>query len=75
MTFFDDNFIILLKFFKFLNMKPSMKHVTKHGTGDKYVPQPVLDVLRSSFFGGAKESKDPKDRRSQPTFLLPAEPP
>jgi hypothetical protein len=56
-------------------MKPSMKHATKHGTGDKYVPQPVLDVLRSSFFGGAKESKDPKDRRSQPTFLLPAEPP
>jgi len=48
---------------------------TTHG-GDKYVPQPVLNVLRSSFFGGnLSKEHTPADRRKSPTFLLPAEPP
>ena len=34
----------------------------------------VLDYLHG-IFGGNKGTHDPKNRRSHPTFLLPAEPP
>ena len=34
-----------------LTKKDRMPETTSHG-GDKYVPQPVLNVLRSAFFGG-----------------------
>ena len=41
---------------------------TQNNDGDKYVPQPVLNVLRSKFFG-ANMSPDhtPKDRRKNPS--------
>lgn len=52
-----------------------MPETKTHG-GDKYVPQPVLNVLRSAFFGGnLSKEHTPADRRKSPTFLLPAEPP
>ena len=48
----------------------------ENNDGDKYVPAPVLNVLRSGFFGANMDpAHTPSDRRKHPTFLLPAEPP
>ena len=45
-----------------------MSNDTQNNDGDKYVPQPVLNVLRSKIFG-ANMSPDhtPKDRRKNPS--------
>jgi hypothetical protein len=49
--------------------KTKMSNDTQNNDGDKYVPQPVLNVLRSKFFG-ANMSPDPKHRRKNPSKVL-----
>ena len=44
---------------------------TQNNDGDKYVPQPVLNVLRSKFFGAnVSPAHTPKDRRKNPSKVL-----